>query len=406
MPPDQFSLLQASSTRGMIANMDAFHSRIDTVLISLKSSLNEESERNSRWQHQRNEQTGRLTSEVQDTSLLLDRLKTPEERAAYLRTLKTEMDNPQSKYTPDELTVMTDTYTEIASTIESEDLSELIPGWFIPRFELIVDEWRCLGSGGFGSVFRAKWLDSEVVAKLLGSETGKSSQSNSSLLSDLSSSQSLIESADREEAIATFRHEVEIWFGFNHPHIIRLFGACHVSTPFFVCEYATNGTLVSYLKKHPDELWTKLHEAALGVQYLHARGVVHGDLKGNNIVIGSDMKAKVTDFGLSSIASKEDMPQISGAWHWVAPECLPETNDAAHNSASKKPTFASDIFSLGMCIVDALRVVENVEAVKCGKVPQPCLPWGKLDNFLVRYHATKSKLPATPASCSDDEWKL
>ncbi|EGZ14880.1 hypothetical protein PHYSODRAFT_436147, partial [Phytophthora sojae] len=246
------------------------------------------------------------------------------------------------------------------------------PGWFIPRFELIVDEWRCLGSGGFGSVFRAKWLDSEVVAKLLGS-------------------QSLIESADREEAIATFRHEVEIWFGFNHPHIIRLFGACHVSTPFFVCEYATNGTLVSYLKKHPDELWTKLHEAALGVQYLHARGVVHGDLKGNNIVIGSDMKAKVTDFGLSSIASKEDMPQISGAWHWVAPECLPETNDAAHNSASKKPTFASDIFSLGMCIVDALR---------------PCLPWGKLDNFLVRYHATKSKLPATPASCSDDEWEI
>ncbi|KAE9233278.1 hypothetical protein PF004_g9701 [Phytophthora fragariae] len=67
---------------------------------------------------------------------------------------------------------------------------------------------------------------------------------------------------------------------------------CHVGSPFFVCEFATNGTLVSYLRKYPDELWAKLHEAALGVQYLHARNVVHGDLKGNNIVIGSDKKAK------------------------------------------------------------------------------------------------------------------
>lgn len=61
-----------------------------------------------------------------------------------------------------------------------------------------------------------------------------------------------------------FRREVDIWFGFSHPHVIRLFGACHVGRPFFVCEYATNGTLVKYLREHPDELWSKLHEAALG----------------------------------------------------------------------------------------------------------------------------------------------
>ncbi|KAE9043087.1 hypothetical protein PR001_g2992 [Phytophthora rubi] len=112
-----------------------------------------------------------------------------------------------------------------------------------------------------------------------------------------------------------FRREVAIWFTLSHPHVVRLFGACHVGRPFFVCEYATNGTLVSYLRQHPDELWSKLHEAALGVQYLHARGVVHGDLKGNNIVIGSDMKAKVTDFGLSSVTSSEDKTLVSGAWN-------------------------------------------------------------------------------------------
>ncbi|KAE9113524.1 hypothetical protein PF010_g10053 [Phytophthora fragariae] len=113
---------------------------------------------------------------------------------------------------------------------------------------------------------------------------------------------------------------------------------CHVGSPFFVCEFATNGTLVSYLRKYPDELWAKLHEAALGVQYLHARNVVHGDLKGNNIVIGSDKKAKVTDFGLSAVTNDGVDPRISEASHWVAPECF------IHEFA--RPTFESDIYAL------------------------------------------------------------
>lgn len=73
--------------------------------------------------------------------------------------------------------------------------------------------------------------------------------------------------------------------------------------PFFVCEYASNGALDKYLLKHPDEIWTKLHEAALGLLYLHERGIVHCDLKCNNIVVGIDKKAKVTDFGLSLAAN-------------------------------------------------------------------------------------------------------
>ncbi|KAE9261383.1 hypothetical protein PF008_g32864, partial [Phytophthora fragariae] len=69
--------------------------------------------------------------------------------------------------------------------------------------------------------------------------------------------------------------------------------------------------MVTYLIKHPAELWLKLLEAAFGVQYLHARGVVHGDLKGNNIVIGGDLKAKVTDFGLSFVANQDTEALVS-----------------------------------------------------------------------------------------------
>ncbi|GMF38287.1 unnamed protein product [Phytophthora lilii] len=143
---------------------------------------------------------------------------------------------------------------------------------------------------------------------------------------------------------------------------------------------------------HPEELWVKLHEAALGVQYLHARGVVHGDLKGNNIVIGSDKKAKVTDFGLSLIISDERKSKISGASHWVAPECFKK--DA-------RPTHESDIYSLGMCIVEALRVVEAAAGRKL-----VCLPWQGLDNNVVMYHVQQGKSPARPGLCKKDQWQL
>jgi serine/threonine protein kinase len=179
---------------------------------------------------------------------------------------------------------------------------------------------------------------------------------------------------------------------------VRLFGACHVGSPFFVCEYATNGTLVEYLRHYPYELWRLLHEATLGVQYLHERDIVHGDLKGNNIVIGSDKKAKVTDFGLSSTVSVSDesRAQIPGAWHWVAPECI--------LGMDARSTSASDVFSLGMCVVEALRVVDSLQHGSASPVPR--LPWGDLDNAVVKFQLSRGNLPTRPTGCSDDEWSL
>ncbi|KAE9106575.1 hypothetical protein PF007_g13352 [Phytophthora fragariae] len=293
----------------------------------------------ARWQHQRNEQIKQFISGVSDTFLLLNALKTVEERSAFLKILTKEMETV-GKYRPDQLEVMKKTYRDIASKLEGNDWSELAPALFIPWYELVVGKWSKLGEGSFGSVHRAKWLDSDVVVKrvILAGSTGTANVSTTyssfSASEDPSATQVQDDTAKRADACAMFRREVDIWFGFSHPHVVRLFGACHIGRPFFVCEYATNGTLVSYLRKSPDELWSKLHEAALGVQYLHARGVIHGDLKGNNIVVGSNVKAKVTDFGLSSVGDSEENTLVSGAWKWVAPELL-DTNQV--------PTLASDV---------------------------------------------------------------
>lgn len=60
-------------------------------------------------------------------------------------------------------------------------------------------------------------------------------------------------------------------------------------------------------------------------------------------------------------------------------------------------SFASDVYSLGMCIVEAMRVVEGAEH---------CLPWGDLDNTAVRVNARMGYLPLRPQRCTDNQWEL
>uniref|UniRef100_H3G5S0 non-specific serine/threonine protein kinase n=1 Tax=Phytophthora ramorum TaxID=164328 RepID=H3G5S0_PHYRM len=89
--------------------------------------------------------------------------------------------------------------------------------------------------------------------------------------------------------------------------------------------------------------------AAIGLQYLHEMGVIHGDLKCDNILVGSDGLAKLTDFGLSTIESDASYgndelskkPVTAAVW-WTAPEVL----------RGEMVTFASDIYAFGMCILE------------------------------------------------------
>ncbi|KAG7381507.1 Mitogen-activated protein kinase kinase kinase mlk-1 [Phytophthora pseudosyringae] len=289
-----------------------------------------------------------FVSEIDNTLTLLHQTETDD----LLTLLHRELEN--TSYSEVQRRIIQNAYDEACST-HPGPVIESLPEWFIGWYEL--EDEVIFARGGFGEVSRAKWLNSDVIVKR-------------------------VITGGRDDQRQMFQREVELWFALNHPNVVKLFGGCHIGTPFFVCEEAKNGSLDKYLRTHPTEIWQKLYEAALGLEYLHARGIVHRDLKCDNILVNSDGDAKLTDFGLSAFATAGDQGKRSGAVRWVAPECL----------AGEQASYASDVFSLGMCIIQAVS----------GK-----LPWGnQLDNAVVEHRLRNGEMPQRPPQFTGDQWEL
>lgn len=198
--------------------------------------------------------------------------------------------------------------------------------WFIPRHEVQILQTELLGCGSFGKVYRGSWRKTDVVVKC-------------------------IAIASETEKRAFFR-EVKVWRQAQHPNVVRFFGAWHLSSPYFiVSEYARGGSLMDYLYTQREAgefvVWRKMLEVARGLFYLHQERIVHGDLKGDNILVSKDGTAMLVDFGLSfvqsgSVATMEKW----GAIRWRAPEYVIQ--------GGAGPSPAADVYSLGMCIVEAV----------------------------------------------------
>lgn len=212
-------------------------------------------------------------------------------------------------------------------------------------------------------MFRAKWRNTPVVIKFMGYEEDANTYNH-----------------------GLFVHELRVWFPLSHPHVLKLFGACHEGKRFFVCEAAPNGELYTYVKANPaTRCWQLMYEVALGLQYLHELGVVHNDLKGDNVLVGANGDAKIIDFGLSSILDVAEVaidPKKGGAVRWQSPEVL----------RSDRQTLASDVYAFRMLIVELV-----------GGEP----PWGRwMTDSVVRESVASGKLPSQPVSMSDSQWNL
>ncbi|KAK6249479.1 hypothetical protein SCA6_003484 [Theobroma cacao] len=177
-----------------------------------------------------------------------------------------------------------------------------------------------------------------------------------------------------------FISEVALLFHLRHPNIITFVAACKKPPVFcIITEYLAGGSLRKYLHQQepysvPLNLVLKLAlDIARGMQYLHSEGILHRDLKSENLLLGEDMCVKVADFGISCLESQCGSAKgFTGTYRWMAPEMIKE----------KHHTKKVDVYSFGIVLWELLTALtpfdnmtpEQAAFAVCQKNARPPLP--------------------------------
>jgi len=155
--------------------------------------------------------------------------------------------------------------------------------------------------------------------------------------------------------------EIVVCRNLSHPNILSFLGVISTdSLPLcIVSKWMKNGNISEFLRR--DGQFNRrplLIDIARGLNYLHSQHVVHGDLKGPNILIDDNHNAVLCDFGLASITADAESAHAStvnsaGSIRWMAPERLSifdGTSEPAPNSV--RVTKESDMYSLAMVVIE------------------------------------------------------
>ena len=186
---------------------------------------------------------------------------------------------------------------------------------------------KCLGTGGMGTVYRAhdEKLDRIVALKVM--------------VKDLRSDPSILEA---------FRKEARAVAKLNHPNIAQIYSLGeNEGKPYIVMEYVGGEHLDSLVFSPTPLDQAKVMktgmEIASGLQVAADAGLVHGDIKPENIVFDDHGVPKLLDFGIAS-ASNAKSTEIWGTPYYIAPEKL----------RRQRVDFRSDIYCLGATLYHAL----------------------------------------------------
>ncbi len=176
-----------------------------------------------------------------------------------------------------------------------------------------------IGRGGFGVVYRARdlRLGRDVAVKLC-----------SNLEPDV---------------VEAFRREAKILAMFSHPNIVTVYDVgWHGKDFFYAMELIEGCDGAHYISREPD--WREALDvyipAATGLAAAHAKGIVHGDFKPANVLIGDDGRVRVADFGLAQSIGKADRNGDGGPGAGTLPYMAPELH------MGQRPSTSSDQWAL------------------------------------------------------------
>ncbi len=189
-----------------------------------------------------------------------------------------------------------------------------------------------VGTGGMSSVFRARdrLLDRKVALKILHQQyTGD------------------------PEYVERFRHEARAVAALSHPNIVTVIDRGeHEGRQFIVFEYVEGENLKQLIQRRgPAPVATSLELAmqiARGLSFAHQQGLVHRDVKPQNVLLNGDGRAKVTDFGIArSLDVQHGMTQtgtVLGTSDYIAPE----------QAQGRRVDEHTDVYSLGVVLYELL----------------------------------------------------
>jgi TPR repeat protein/serine/threonine protein kinase len=283
---------------------------------------------------------------------------------------------------------------KIAVSDDKEDSSVVTLDFSVQLKDITLG--RLLGEGSYGKVHFGEWNLNEVAVKLF-------------------TIQNFTEKTKKE-----IRQEALVMAtaGTQSDYLVRLKGMI-LEKPHYalVMEYMSGGDLYHFLHEDREISWTVRYrigiDIASGLHHLHQHAVIHRDLKSLNVLLDSNGRAKLADFGLSTLkasSSSDTSGGLKGTVLWTAPELF---------KRGAKATTASDIYSLAMVLWElASRKVPFAEATSAGVAAawvaqgeQETIPENAPEEFksliLESWNKTPEKRPSaeTLAKRLDSLWK-
>ncbi|KAF7638156.1 hypothetical protein Mgra_00002381 [Meloidogyne graminicola] len=208
-----------------------------------------------------------------------------------------------------------------------------IEDWAIRSENVIIKEK--IGNGSFGTVYKADYFGTVAVKKLNITNPGP-------------------------ELSLAFKNEVTVLRKARHGNVLNFLGVIKEPELAIVTQWCSGSSLYRHLHvlepKVDFELQTILDickQISQGMNYLHNRGVIHRDLKTNNIFLAEGTSVKIGDFGLATVKTRTNAlngapnPNPTGSILWMAPEVIRMQCENPYSTQS-------DVYAFGICLYELL----------------------------------------------------